>query len=1323
MSALILRSAALLMILYQIRLLVQDLADTPVFAAALGLAFTASWGLFQKKVRPIQAVLILGIIPWVARFFIAFPRIFFADTAVVLDSLLINLDRNNFISLIPFYWAAFSTYFAAGYRSFLRADIIMADTLLVTIFSIAPATDIGVYRWPVLMILIFVAILFLQLLALILSAPPECRVRTKERLGAALALCILVFIGGFLFLGPFQERAIGRGGGLLAPNLFSFDFSQFLHLESEISMNDDLVFIVKKDPDDDHILLRRYVLSGYNTKQGFFRYETIDEKAHPQRLPDRKTVLEGRESSRIYRVMEQEYYLVNFDASAFIGMNEPVMITPFENWDASSFSSAYAVQSHVNEALIYELFDSVLERPNPQDLGMSPEEYAFYTDYGNDERIAAFARDITEGKDYYQDQVETVCSYLKEGEYRYSLKPGIAPDGDQLGYFLFQSKKGYCSYYAFSMALLLRSLGIPARVAAGFFIDPASNTFNYYPVRSDMAHAWVEVWYPGYGWIEYDPTTQILAEGEEFRFSSGVPQELFERLMKEILDNHSRLIPKEGPDNEDLERDISSAGARTVRFFQEYWPILLMVFLCIAFLFIRIRYLAASVLSGNPRKKANRLWSHAKLRLRLGGYKRGSQEAEAEWAKNLDLCIGGVYALYHQVAAARYAPAYTPEQFDALEKQYRVFSQHYAQAVSFQRRLLGWILPLLAMVLGPSKKDPRKAGNSIGKAAGILLILFFALHGDGADAQNPGAAAELLETDAQNIYNRALESQRAEHWERAIELYIKGSELYPEDHRFPWALGNLYYQRKLYGLAWDQYRKTENLLQNDTDLLYQLSRTAARLNRDAVSAAYLEQLLALEPDNREAIGNLGWMYFKLHRLGEGRELLLSALERLGPNADFSMTLGTIFSDLFYYEEAKKWYLEAITLGEAAGDRNFTAVSHYNLSILETRFYHYDRAFERTNASLRSQNRASGRLARGELFLRRLEFKQAFSDYQTAYEIDPAPLSKVNLAQSYQIAGHLEESRLYAEDCLRGGDLSWMLNYGIDPIRYKRDLHKILYHVYAGFEHAEYLVPYGTWREGIRGTLRRISYWFKKRVHQQLFRKYSLLSANVFKTDSSAGGESNLDALMQYYNAFEAYPRRALTYLRKAREFEAPLIPESAASYDYEEGRILKDWNVLNKTLAAFDPVWERDMIAEIYTELAKMKDGRGTETAREAAEQLYRLNRGSLRQQGIRLPAELIIDASGDPLLKPGQVSRVEKALRRAVQTAGIDPIQGNRTGPSRFRLKISITGQGIGHIGICELEDGGQKVFSRTIPLNVLSKAEIRAFARTLGELMFINE
>ncbi|MDR1100024.1 MAG: transglutaminase-like domain-containing protein, partial [Treponema sp.] len=657
--ALLLRSAALFAILYQFRLLAADLADTPVFLASLGAAFAVAVVLARriKNGRPLgafPALAVIALIPWTVRLFIALPRLFVPGTAVVPDSLLLNLDRNSFVSLLPFYWAAVTTWFSLRSRNFLRGDIIAGAALLLVIYSTASAGDIALYRWPVLMIAVFGGIVFLQLGALLLSLPPAVKLRKREALPAVLVLLLLTFLGGLLFLRPSQERAVEKGGGLLEPKLFRFDFSQFLRLESEISMTDDLALIIRKDAEDDHILFRRYVLSGYSEKQGFFRLEEPDETTHPQRVPDWPVRLPGKRSFTDSRITGQEIYLVNFDSSAFIGLNDPFAITPYESWDASSFSSAYGVQSYTGDFNPFGLMDAGDWPPVPERLGLDAEAYRLYTEYGGNERVEALAREITGGLVTYWEKIQAIYEYLKFGDYRYSLKPGIAPDGDQLGFFLFNSKKGYCSYYAFSMALMLRSLGIPARVAAGFFIDPATNTFGYYPVRSDMAHAWVEVPFPGYGWVEYDPTTDQLAAGEEFRFSSGVDQELFERLMKEILENHSRLRPKEGAEDPAAGQGLSSLARRAGAFLKAYWPWLLLLLLAATFLSIRCGTLLASRITGNPRRGSIRLWKHARRRLLLAGYRKAA--AEAEWARGLESRIPGVYALYQGFAAARFAP-------------------------------------------------------------------------------------------------------------------------------------------------------------------------------------------------------------------------------------------------------------------------------------------------------------------------------------------------------------------------------------------------------------------------------------------------------------------------------------------------------------------------------------------------------------------------------------------------------------------------------------------------------------------------------------------
>ena len=1310
-AALISRTAALLILLYQLRLLAADLTDTPFFITALAGAVISAIFLYEKKTRPFQAVIIIALVPWVIRFFISIPRFFIGDVsgaAIMLDSLLLNLDRNNFTALLPFYWTAASTYFSATNRLFLRADIITADAFFLVLFSIVPAGSMDAYRWPVLMIAVFALVLFLQGISLILSSPPEFKIRKKETAISIIFIFLLVFLGGVLFIRPFQEKAVEKGGGLLEPNLFRFDFSQFLRLESEISVNDDLVMIVRKEPDNFHILLRRYTLSAYSPKQGFFRHEEIDEASHPKDLPARHKQLPAIDIKN-YSESGQEYYLVNFDSSAFIGMNMPVEVTPFETWDASSFNSAYSVKSLVSEAMPFELIDAVKGQPGPENLRLSAEEYAFYTEYGGDKEIAALSREIVfgeggRGMPSYWEQIELIYDWLKFGEFRYSLKPGIARDGDQLKYFLFESKKGYCSYYAFAFTIMLRSLGIPCRVAAGFFVDTSTEVFNYYPVRTDMAHAWAEVWFPEYGWIEYDPTSQTVAEGEEYIFSQGTPPELFERLMKEILENRSKLKEKEGDETEKGKMSFSALIKKPYEFIKETGPFLGTAALVILFLAMRSGFLWLSALKKPPKKKAQYLWAHIKRRLNLAGLKKPLSSGEDEWAKEINNSIKGLYALYLDSAAARFAPVYESSSFRSMAEHYRLFKGEYRKAVPPARRLLAWIIPPLALLIKPSAKI---------MSILILFMLIFALRLDTA-AQDTSQAPEQPSNGPDWYYNNALTAEEAENWEPAIRFYSEGAKAFPNDIRFPLSLGNLYYNRELYHLAWDEFRKAEKISPWLPDLLFMLAYTAGYLNMNDASAEYFERIITLAPDNRDAIGTLGWMYFKIHRLPEGEKLLLDAMSRLGEDADFTMTLGFIYSDMFRYDDAKNYYQKAIEKAESQGNRLFASLAHYNLSILESRFYHYDLAYESTGASLFAMNRASGRLANGELYLRRMELSRVLAEYQEAYGMDSSPLSKLNLAQAYLTGGRLEEARLYAEDCLKAKDNSWMLNYGIDPVRYKRDIHELLKNIYDGLLNAEAfetppLLYAGTLKEKIQSGLRAVTYRFRREVHRHLYRKYSLLSANAYQGDSWISGDIHLDALIQYYNTFEPYPRRALNYLRKARSIEEPMIPGAVPAYNFEEARLRKDKKLLLQTTSDFDPLWERDMIADAYAELALNSKRAEKE---DAAERLFAINRGALLQNRIRLPVNIRIDDS---------VKHLERVLRGAADAAGMDT-----TGRTSYRYMLSFSSGEEGLI-TCELYDGGrgiaawkQNLLLPSSDRGHVSRREKAFFARSLKEGVF---
>jgi hypothetical protein len=99
----------------------------------------------------------------------------------------------------------------------------------------------------------------------------------------------------------------------------------------------------------------------------------------------------------------------------------------------------------------------------------------------------------------------SIESYLRT-HFAYSLEPVESDSPDPLASFLFDRKKGHCEYFASAMAVLLRELRIPSRVATGYLGGTANPLTGWLVVRASDAHAWVEAWIPGQGWTTYDPT-------------------------------------------------------------------------------------------------------------------------------------------------------------------------------------------------------------------------------------------------------------------------------------------------------------------------------------------------------------------------------------------------------------------------------------------------------------------------------------------------------------------------------------------------------------------------------------------------------------------------------------------------------------------------------------------------------------------------------------------------------------------------------------------------------------------------------------------------
>lgn len=131
--------------------------------------------------------------------------------------------------------------------------------------------------------------------------------------------------------------------------------------------------------------------------------------------------------------------------------------------------------------------------------------------------VLALADSLLSGLPTDFDRAEALVDWF-QNEFTYTLDLPASPRQATLDHFLLDRKAGHCEYFSTAMAILLRTQGIPAREVNGFLGGSWSDIGDYLAVTQNEAHAWVEVWFPGYGWVPFDPTP--AGRGETLGVSS-----------------------------------------------------------------------------------------------------------------------------------------------------------------------------------------------------------------------------------------------------------------------------------------------------------------------------------------------------------------------------------------------------------------------------------------------------------------------------------------------------------------------------------------------------------------------------------------------------------------------------------------------------------------------------------------------------------------------------------------------------------------------------------------------------------------------------------
>ncbi|MEX2417029.1 MAG: transglutaminaseTgpA domain-containing protein, partial [Actinomycetota bacterium] len=196
-------------------------------------------------------------------------------------------------------------------------------------------------------------------------------------------------------------------------------------------------------------------------------------------------------------------------------------------------------------------------------------------------RVSRLAHQITDGEQTAYDKVLAVQRWLKENtEYKLDI-PRDPPGVDAVDYFLFERRQGFCEHIASSMVMLLRAAGIPARLAVGFDSGERNAFTGYFEVRQADAHSWVEVYYPRFGWIEYDPTHAVPLADPGVGNAFVAPQVL--RAIGRFI---ARVIPEPV---KAVARSAWSSVASAAKWTARTWPVMVVAVLLVAAGFLALR--------------------------------------------------------------------------------------------------------------------------------------------------------------------------------------------------------------------------------------------------------------------------------------------------------------------------------------------------------------------------------------------------------------------------------------------------------------------------------------------------------------------------------------------------------------------------------------------------------------------------------------------------------------------------------------------------------------------------------------------------------------
>jgi transglutaminase-like putative cysteine protease len=171
------------------------------------------------------------------------------------------------------------------------------------------------------------------------------------------------------------------------------------------------------------------------------------------------------------------------------------------------FAARLVARNYRVSSLLTLVSTSVLQASNSAYPDWVEERYLALPEKLSD-RVLGLVLELTGGMEKPYEKALAIETYLRTIPYSLDI-PAPDPFVDVVDYFLFDLKKGYCDYYATAMVVMARAAGVPSRLAVGYASGSYDRINRRFVVTEADAHSWVEVYFQGIGWVEFEPTASL----------------------------------------------------------------------------------------------------------------------------------------------------------------------------------------------------------------------------------------------------------------------------------------------------------------------------------------------------------------------------------------------------------------------------------------------------------------------------------------------------------------------------------------------------------------------------------------------------------------------------------------------------------------------------------------------------------------------------------------------------------------------------------------------------------------------------------------------